>query len=94
MNVLKITILCFLHVLKLLKLAWIPTEKKKIYPFDKNFSWKNINKDNYKDFCNNDYKSFFIITGKISNITVKDFDDETFYNELVKKSQILKIILQ
>ena len=30
-------------------------EKKKL-PFDKSFSWKNINKDNYKEFVNENDK--------------------------------------
>ena len=61
------------------------TEKKKIFPFNKNFCWKNITKDTYKDYCNNDDKSFINIIGKMSNITVVDLDDETVYNELGNK---------
>ena len=36
-------------------------EEKKKLPFSKDLSWKEINKDNYKDFVNNDDKSFFIL---------------------------------
>ena len=36
-------------------------EKKKL-PF-KNFSWKDINEDNYKNYVDNDDKSFYVITG-------------------------------
>ena len=64
-------------------------EEKKKLPFD-NFSWKNINKDNYKEFVSDDAKSYYIITGKISNITVIDFDDETKYEECVNHRPELK----
>ena len=45
--------------------------KKKIIPFEKGFSWKIINEDNYKEFCNKDDKSLFIITGKMSKLMMK-----------------------
>ena len=64
-------------------------EKKKL-PFDKSFSWKNINKDNYKEFVNENDKTFMIITGKESNITVVDFDDAEDYDSLLKEYPILK----
>ena len=58
-------------------------EKKKL-PFDKSFSWKTINKDNYKEFVNDYDKTFFIITGKESDVTVIDFDDAEVFEELLK----------
>ena len=64
-------------------------EEKKKLPF-KNFSWKDINEDNYKNYVDNDDKSFYIITGKLSNITVLDFDDDFVYDELVRKLPDLK----
>ena len=64
-------------------------EKKKL-PFDKTFSWTDINKDNYKDFVNDDDKTFFIITGKESNVTVIDFDDADIYDTLVNTYPDLK----
>jgi hypothetical protein len=64
-------------------------EKKKL-PFDKSFSWKNINKDNYKEFVNENDKTFIIITGKESNVTVIDFVDAEDYDALLKAYPILK----
>ena len=64
-------------------------EEKKKLPF-KNFSWKDINEDNYKNYVDNDDKSFYVITGKMSNITVLDFDDANVYDELVSKLPDLK----
>ena len=45
----------------------------------------DINKNNFKDYCNTDHKGSAIITGKMSNITVIDFDDKTTYNAIVNK---------
>jgi len=64
-------------------------EEKKKLPF-KDFSWKDINEDNYKNYVNSDDKSFYVITGKMSNITVLDFDDAFVYDELVSKLPDLK----
>ena len=59
-------------------------EKKKIH-FPSNFSWKEINNDNYKNYVNKDDKTTIIITGKKSNLTVLDFDDENLYNDWLSK---------
>ena len=64
-------------------------EKKKL-PFDKDFSWKTINKDNYREFVNENDKTFIIITGKESNVTVIDFDDPDLYEDLIEKHPSLK----
>jgi len=64
-------------------------EEKKIIPFE-NFSWKEINKDNYEDYIDEDDETFIIRTGKISNITVVDFDDPETYEELHKKDPKLE----
>ena len=65
-------------------------EKKKLQ-FPLNFSWKNdINQDNYRDYFNENDKTFFIITGKISNLTVLDFDDENLYNDWILQNPNLK----
>lgn len=60
-------------------------KEKKELPFPKDFSWKQINKDNYKNYINHDDKTFIIITGKESNITVVDFDDPYIYETLLEK---------
>ncbi len=65
-------------------------QRKKKLPFDKTFSWTDINKNNYKDFVNDDDKTFFIITGKESNVTVIDFDDADIYDTLVNTYPDLK----
>ena len=64
-------------------------EKKKI-PFPLNFSWKEINNDNYKNYVNKDDKTIIIITGKKSNLTVLDFDDKKLYNDWIAKYPYLK----
>ena len=65
-------------------------KEQKILPFENGFSWKQINRDNFKDFVNDDDKTFFIITGKISNVTVVDFDDPSHYETLLNESPALK----
>jgi P4 family phage/plasmid primase-like protien len=57
-------------------------EKKKIINMT---NWKQINRENYKQFINPNHKGFAIITGKLSGITVFDFDDRDVYNQLVKE---------
>ena len=64
-------------------------EIKKL-PFPKDFSWKIINKDNYNEFFNCDDKSFYIITGEMSNITVIDFDKVELYEQLIEDIPELK----
>ena len=65
-------------------------KETKRLPFDKDFSWKVINENNYKDYVNDDDKSFFIRTGIMSNITVIDFDDAYTYEKLVEGMPELK----
>ena len=65
-------------------------KEQKVLPFEKDFSWKQINRDNFKDFVNDDDKSFFIITGKMSNLTVVDFDENYIYEDLLKLYPNLK----
>jgi hypothetical protein len=45
----------------------------------------DINADNFTDYCNASHKGAAIITGKMSNITVIDFDDKTAYDDIVNK---------
>ena len=59
-------------------------------PFDKDFGWKIINENNYKEFISDNAKSFFIITGKMSNITVIDFDDLDVFDNLINEFPELK----
>jgi hypothetical protein len=53
--------------------------------------WKQINRDNFRDYIDthND-EGTAIITGKISGISVLDFDDITEYDKLVKKYPEIK----
>lgn len=57
-------------------------EKKKIINMT---NWKQINRKNYKQFIKPSHKGFAVITGKLSGITVFDFDDRDVYNQLVKE---------
>jgi P4 family phage/plasmid primase-like protien len=65
-------------------------KEQKVLPFEKEFSWKQINRDNFKDFVNDDDKTFLIITGKMSNLTVVDFDENYIYEDLLKEYPELK----
>ena len=56
-------------------------------------SWKQINKDNFKTYCKKNDKGFALITGKISQITVIDFDDINEYNKIFQLMIILLIII-
>jgi P4 family phage/plasmid primase-like protien len=53
-------------------------------------NWKKINKENYKEYINYNDKTFYIITGKLSNITVLDIDDEDVYNAMIENKPVLK----
>ena len=64
-------------------------ETKKL-PFDKDFSWKIIDEDNYDDFFDESHNTFFIITGELSNITVVDIDKEDLYDELLNQYEELE----
>lgn len=52
--------------------------------------WKEITKDNYLNYCNMSHQASAIITGKISNLTILDFDDINEYNRLIKEYPELK----
>jgi phage/plasmid-associated DNA primase len=48
--------------------------------------WGNITKQNFhQKFGNPNDKAFVVITGKVSNVTVFDFDDKSFYDCLCEK---------
>jgi hypothetical protein len=64
-------------------------ETKKL-PFDKGFSWKVINEDNYEDYFDESHNTFFIITGELSNITVVDIDKEEIYDDLINQYEELE----
>jgi hypothetical protein len=64
-------------------------ETKKL-PFDKGFSWKVIDEDNYEEYFDESHKTFFIITGELSNITVVDIDKEEIYDDLISKYEELE----
>ena len=62
-------------------------EKKKPMGMPKH---AEINKDNFLQYCNNSHKAAAIITGKMSNITVIDFDDKDCYENMATKYPDLK----
>jgi len=62
-------------------------EKKKPMGMPKH---AEINKDNFLEYCNNSHKAAAIITGKMSNITVIDFDDKDCYKTMTAKYPDLK----
>ena len=45
--------------------------------------WKDINENNYLDYCNSSHKGVALITGKMSGITVFDFDKMSEYDKMV-----------
>jgi hypothetical protein len=47
-------------------------------------NWRDINTDNFNQFCLKHHKGLAVLTGKISNITAFDFDDKAEYNKLVE----------
>jgi len=51
-------------------------------------NWKSINKDNCSNYSNG--SAVGIITGKISNLTIIDFDNKNTYELLTKKHPDLK----
>jgi hypothetical protein len=53
-------------------------------------AWSNINSDNMKEYIKPNYKAIGIITGKMSNITVVDFDSVEVYDIFVNKYPDLK----
>ena len=62
-------------------------EKKKPMGMPKH---AEINKDNFLEYCNFNHKAAAIITGKMSNITVIDFDDKDCYETMAAKYPDLK----
>ena len=62
-------------------------EKKKPMGMPKH---AEINKDNFLEYCNSNHKAAAIITGKMSNITVIDFDDKECYETMATKYPDLK----
>jgi hypothetical protein len=62
-------------------------EKKKPMGMPKH---AEINKDNFLEYCNSSHKAAAIITGKMSNITVIDFDDKDCYETMANKYPDLK----
>lgn len=46
-------------------------------------NWRDIDKDNFKDFCTPNKFGLAILTGELSNITVIDFDNIESYNQMV-----------
>ena len=53
-------------------------------------NWKTINIKNYREFHDNGHTGFAIITGKMSGITVFDFDQIAEYEKLATKYPELK----
>lgn len=62
-------------------------EKKKPMGMPKH---AEINKENFLEYCNASHKAAAIITGKMSNITVIDFDDKDCYENMATKYPDLK----
>lgn len=52
--------------------------------------WRDITKDNFKDFIKPTHSALAIITGKMSGITVIDFDDYSEYEKMLAKHPDLK----
>jgi hypothetical protein len=48
-------------------------------------NWRDIDENNYKKFINKDHHCRAILTGKISDITVIDYDDIESYNRMVEE---------
>ena len=62
--------------------------KKKVEPhFPK---WKNKTKEEYAEMFNPSHKVIMIVTGKMNNITVFDFDTEQTYHDCIEKYPQLK----
>jgi hypothetical protein len=55
-------------------------------------SWKEITNDNFQDYIHSDNKGVALITGKMSGISVIDFDDIEVYNKLVLEHPEIKNI--
>ena len=57
-------------------------EKKKASNLPK---WKEINRDNFRDYIKPKHTAHAVITGEMSNITVIDFDTKEVYRDVVAK---------
>lgn len=53
-------------------------------------NWRSITKDNFRDFIKPTHSAMAIITGKMSGITVIDFDDYSEYEKMLEKYPDLK----
>ncbi len=62
------------------------TRKEPVYTVH----WSMINKSNFLDYINFNDLGFSIIAGRMSGITVFDFDDQESYYKLIKKYPSLK----
>jgi len=56
-------------------------EKKKLNGMP---NWRKITRENWKNFVNKSHDGFAIITGKISGVSVLDFDTEDAYKEFLE----------
>ena len=63
-------------------------EEKK--DFSKMPIWRPITKDNYHNYINTEDKATGVLTGKINNLTVLDFDDMDTYNTIIDNHPELK----
>ena len=52
--------------------------------------WTNITRENYKQYVNKNHKAIAILTGKISNLNILDFDTKHEYHDLIIKHPELK----
>jgi hypothetical protein len=53
-------------------------------------TWTKINRENYTNFNNNHFKCRAVITGKIGDLTVIDFDDIETYHKVILECPELK----
>ncbi len=55
-----------------------------------NIHWSLVNRDNFIDYINFNDLGFSLVAGRLSGITVFDFDELASYNKLIKKYPQLK----
>jgi len=53
-------------------------------------NWREVNKNNYKQYINNDHHGLAIICGEMSGITIFDFDNANEYDKLIESYPELK----
>jgi phage/plasmid-associated DNA primase len=67
----------------------ITTSIKKTGAESKDFkgmpNWRNITRENWKNFCNKSHSGYAIITGELSGVSVIDFDTVEGYQEFSEK---------